>query len=63
METAEEKFLIQRAKAATDPNVAKATILTAKTLFPQNFKIQFTAYQFEKQAGNYDEAAKSLSHL
>uniref|UniRef100_A0A336LXP2 Integrator complex subunit 10 n=1 Tax=Culicoides sonorensis TaxID=179676 RepID=A0A336LXP2_CULSO len=63
MESSEEKYLIQRAKAATDPNVAKAIILTAKTLFPQNFKIQFTAYQFEKQAGNYDEAAKSLSHL
>lgn len=63
METSEEKYLIQRAKAATDPNVAKAIILTAKTLYPQNFPIQFMAYVFEKQAKNYDEAAKSLSHL
>lgn len=63
MESSEEKYLIQRAKAATDPNVAKAIILTAKTLYPKNFKIQFAAYDMEKKAKNYDEAAKSLSHL
>lgn len=84
MESSEEKYLIQRAKAATDPNEQKSIILTAKTLYPQNFKIQFMAYVFgkfffvlftfpitnsntpfisEKQAKNYDEAAKSLSHL
>lgn len=38
-----EKYLISRAKTATDPNVAKAMILTAKTLFPQNFKIQVSS--------------------
>lgn len=48
MESSEEKYLIQRAKAATDPNEQKSIILTAKTLYPQNFKIQFMAYVFGK---------------
>lgn len=58
-----EKYLIQRAKNATDPNVAKALILTAKTIFPKDFRIQFEAYQFEKTSGEIDEAAKSFSYL
>lgn len=58
-----EKYLISRAKSATDANVAKAMILTAKTIFPKDFRIQFEAYLFEKASGNHDEAAKSFSYL
>lgn len=58
-----EQYLIARAKSLTDPNAARAMILTAKTIFPKDFRIQFEAYLFEKQSGNYDEAAKSLSYL
>lgn len=36
----DENYLISKAKDAADPNTAKAMILTAKTLFPKNFKIQ-----------------------
>lgn len=38
----DEQYLISRAKNAPDPNVAKAMILTAKTIFPKSFRIQVT---------------------
>lgn len=55
--------LIAKAKAMEDPYAARSMMLTAKTLFPKDFRVQFEAYQFEKTSGNYDEAAKSLSNL
>lgn len=38
----EENYLILKAKKAqaTDPSAAKAWILTAKTLYPNNFGVQ-----------------------
>lgn len=61
----DEDYIILRAKEAQKNNLysAKAWMLTAKTLFPSNFKIQFEAYQMEKQSGNVQEAAECFSSL
>ncbi|CRK87481.1 CLUMA_CG001282, isoform A [Clunio marinus] len=57
--------LINKALALkeTDIDASKALILTAKTLFPQNFEIFFTDYQLQKASGNCHEAAKSFSYI
>ncbi|OWR42425.1 integrator complex subunit 10 [Danaus plexippus] len=61
----DEDYIISRAKEAHKYNIysAKAWMLTAKTLFPTNFKIQFEAYLMEKQSGNVQEAAECFSSL
>ncbi|CAK1603160.1 unnamed protein product [Parnassius mnemosyne] len=61
----DEDYIISRAKEAQKSNIhsAKAWMLTAKTLFPTNFKIQFEAYLMEKQSGNVQEAAECFSSL
>ncbi|XP_041989266.1 integrator complex subunit 10 [Aricia agestis] len=61
----DEDYIISRAKEAQKHNIyaAKAWMLTAKTLYPSNFKIQFEAYMMEKQSGNVQEAAESFSSL
>lgn len=61
----EENYLINKAKSAQphDPYTAKAWILAAKTLFPNNFNIQFEAYMQEKAANNFLEAAKCFSYI
>ncbi|CAG4944849.1 unnamed protein product [Colias eurytheme] len=61
----DEDYIISRAKEAQKQNIhsAKAWMLTAKTLFPTNFKIQFEAYLMEKQSGNVHEAAECFSSL
>lgn len=58
-----EKYLIARAKETTDPYTAKAWIIAAKTLFPNVFDVQFEAYEIEKNANNFEEAAKCLSYI
>lgn len=60
-----EEYVIQRAKLALedDPLSAKAWMITAKTLYPNNFGVQFEAYQIEKNAGRVKEAAKCFSDL
>ncbi|XP_075992271.1 integrator complex subunit 10 [Anticarsia gemmatalis] len=61
----DEDYIIEKAKDAQRYNIhsAKAWMLTAKTLFPANFKIQFEAYLMEKQSGNVQEAAECFSSL
>ncbi|KAJ8729448.1 hypothetical protein PYW08_001029 [Mythimna loreyi] len=61
----DEDYIIAKAKDAQKYNIhsAKAWMLTAKTLFPANFKIQFEAYLMEKQSGNVQEAAECFSSL
>lgn len=61
----DEDYIIAKAKDAHKVNIhsAKAWMLTAKTLFPTNFKIQFEAYLMEKQSGNVQEAAECFSSL
>lgn len=61
----DEDYIIARAKEAQKFNIhsAKSWMLTAKTLFPNNFKIQFEAYLMEKQSGNVQEAAECFTSL
>lgn len=61
----DEDYIIAKAKDAQKINIhsAKAWMLTAKTLFPTNFKVQFEAYLMEKQSGNVQEAAECFSSL
>lgn len=60
-----ENFFIKKAKAyeKIDPYTAKAWILTAKGLSPNNFAIQLAVYKQEKADNNYLEAAKCFSHI
>ncbi|XP_055612588.1 integrator complex subunit 10-like [Uranotaenia lowii] len=58
-----EKYLIARAKKTADPYTAKAWIIAAKTLFPNDFGVQFEAYEIEKNGKNFEEAAKCLSYI
>ncbi|XP_060800939.1 integrator complex subunit 10 [Amyelois transitella] len=59
----DEDYIIARAKQQSNIYSAKAWMLTAKSLFPTNFKIQFEAYLMEKQSGNVQEAAECFSSL
>lgn len=61
----DESYFIKKAKTAqhSDQYTAKAWILAAKTLFPNNFDIQFEVYEQEKVAKNHLEAAKCFSHI
>lgn len=81
----DEEYLVLRAKDALkkDAMAAKAWMITAKTLYPNNFGVQvksfskfvtyfyyivsllfqFEAYQIEKEARNFKEAAKCFSDL
>jgi integrator complex subunit 10 len=65
VDISDEEYVIQRAKSAlkTDPLSAKAWMITAKTLYPNNFGVQFEAYCIEKNAGHVKEAAKCFSDL
>ncbi|KAL1505353.1 hypothetical protein ABEB36_004940 [Hypothenemus hampei] len=65
LEQLDEDYVIQRAKESLkiDPYAAKAWMLTAKSLYPNNFRVQFDAYLIEKAAGNVKEAAKCFSDL
>ncbi|CAH0553252.1 unnamed protein product [Brassicogethes aeneus] len=61
----DEEYVIQRAKHAftISPLKAKAWMITAKTLYPNNFGVQFEAYFIEKNAGHVKEAARCFSDL
>ncbi|GAB6027449.1 Integrator complex subunit 10 [Chamberlinius hualienensis] len=61
----DEEYLVFRAKQAQTHNKAeaKAWLITAHTLFPNNFKIQFEAYCMHKENDNVQEAARSLQIL
>lgn len=62
----EENYFIKRAKLAdeqSDPYAAKAWILTAKSLSPNNFDVQFEVYKQEKADKNSVEAAKCFSYI
>lgn len=61
----DENYFIKKAKLAedSDPFTSKAWILTAKSLSPNNFDVQFEVYKQEKAAKNYAEAAKCFSYI
>lgn len=71
--TPEENYIISAAKKAyeTDPFAAKAWILTAKTLYPNNFKLQVDMFVnsetslipksfFQFEAYKVEKAAKNF---
>lgn len=61
----DEEYIIMKAKEVqnSDPFAAKAWMLTAQTLYPTNFTVQFEAYLMEKAAGQLQEAADCFSAL
>lgn len=61
----EEQYLISKAKTTQtcDPYASKAWIITAKTLFPNDFGVQFEAYRLEREAENFEEAARCFSYM
>ncbi|KAI5725488.1 hypothetical protein M8J77_016082 [Diaphorina citri] len=61
-----EQYLIYQAKLALkqgDPYASKSWMITARTMFPDNFSVQFEVYEIEKTAGNTTECARCLSAL
>ncbi|KAF4522951.1 hypothetical protein B566_EDAN009541 [Ephemera danica] len=61
----DEEYLVFRAREILkqDPYAARAWMLTAKCLFPQNFNIQFEAYNIEKATKHVKEAARCFSTM
>ncbi|XP_055958775.1 integrator complex subunit 10 [Patella vulgata] len=59
------EWLVMRARgyAKSDPWAAKAWLITARTLFPGSFLIQFESYQLEKGARNIKDAAVHLEDM
>ncbi|XP_068142843.1 integrator complex subunit 10 [Drosophila tropicalis] len=56
-------YMVKQAQSLRkiDPCGAKAWILTAQTLYPNAFTIQYEAYLLERDGKNYEEAAKYFS--
>ncbi|XP_044756158.1 integrator complex subunit 10 [Coccinella septempunctata] len=65
LEISDEDYVIGRAREALKTSIyeAKAWMITAKTLYPTNFTVQFEAYLIEKSVGNVKEAAKCFSEI
>lgn len=58
-----EIYMVKQAQSVrhSDPSSAKSWILTAKTLYPNAFNVQYEAYLLERDSKNYEEAAKCFS--
>lgn len=58
-----EAYMVKEAQRLrkSDPCAAKAWIITAKTLFPNAFTVQYEAYILERDSKNYEEAARCFS--
>ncbi|KAK9874773.1 hypothetical protein WA026_005580 [Henosepilachna vigintioctopunctata] len=65
LDISDEDYVIERAKSSLKLNTfeAKAWMITAKTLYANNFGVQFEAYCIEKNSGHVKEAAKCFSDL
>ncbi|XP_072397868.1 integrator complex subunit 10 [Diabrotica undecimpunctata] len=65
LEISDEDYVIEKAKSSfkNNPIAAKAWMITAKIMYPNNFGVQFEAYHIEKNAGHVKEAAKCFSEL
>ena len=61
----DEDYLVARSKLLrqSDPAASKSFMITAKLMFPNNFSIQFEAYNLEKTEGKSSEAAKYLRSM
>jgi len=58
-----ELYMVKEAQRLrkSDPCAAMAWIITAKTLYPNAFNLQYEAYLLERDGKNYEEAAKCFS--
>uniref|UniRef100_T1J3C9 Integrator complex subunit 10 n=1 Tax=Strigamia maritima TaxID=126957 RepID=T1J3C9_STRMM len=65
IDVSDEEYMIleARKRRETDPYAAKAWLLTAKTLFPENFDIQYEVYTNAKNSKNPKDAARYLEDL
>ncbi|XP_077524982.1 integrator complex subunit 10 [Amblyomma americanum] len=61
----DEEYLISMARGCqkSDPYFTKSWMLTAKTLFPENFGIQYEAYCLAADSGNIKEASSYLEEM
>jgi integrator complex subunit 10 len=61
----DQQYLIQRARELKikDPYQSKAWMLTANSLFPDTFSIQFESYANEKEARHFKECAAYFQKL
>ncbi|XP_065157114.1 integrator complex subunit 10-like [Atheta coriaria] len=61
----DENYVLNKARSALKANSAsaKAWMIMAKTLYPNNFGVQFEAYKNEKNAGNVKEAGRCFTDL
>ncbi|XP_043231814.1 integrator complex subunit 10-like isoform X1 [Amphibalanus amphitrite] len=61
----DESYFISRAKEleASCPDEARAWLLTAKTLFPRSFSIQFESYRLDREALSVKDSAAHLERL
>lgn len=57
-----EEYLIQQS-LCDDPFRAEAWLITAKTLFPHSFAIQFAMYDMYKETHRCADAARELANL
>ncbi|XP_029186140.2 integrator complex subunit 10-like isoform X2 [Acropora millepora] len=58
---ADSQWLVERARQSlreNNPFEAKAWLITAKTLYPKDFGVQYEAYSIERNAERVQEAAK-----
>lgn len=60
-----EMYMVRQAQSLrkSDPSSAKAWILTAKTLYPNAFNVQYEAYLLERDAKNSEKAAEYFSTM
>ncbi|EDW50363.1 integrator complex subunit 10 isoform X1 [Drosophila sechellia] len=60
-----EMYMVKEAQRLrkSDPCAAMAWIITAKTLYPNAFNLQYEAYLLERDGQNYEEAAKCFSAI
>ncbi|KAM7450919.1 Integrator complex subunit 10 [Porites harrisoni] len=59
-------WLVERARQSlreNNPYEAKAWLITAKTLYPKDFGIQYEAYSIERNAERVQESAKLFYHM
>ncbi len=61
----DEEYLALRGRLARESNPleAKAWLITSNLLFPNNFKILYDAYTFERDRVNAEESAKHFNRL
>eukprot|EP00088_Acartia_fossae_P050801 TRINITY_DN569_c0_g1_i1.p1 TRINITY_DN569_c0_g1~~TRINITY_DN569_c0_g1_i1.p1 ORF type:complete len:648 (-),score=95.22 TRINITY_DN569_c0_g1_i1:3-1946(-) len=61
----DQQYLVHRARELKikDPHQSKAWMLTANSLFPDTFSIQFESYSNEKEANHFKECASYFQKL